>query len=40
MTDNDEPSFKPVVWVGTSLKDLREFPDAVQGHMGYALFVA
>src|SRR5665213_421370 len=29
-----------VVWVGSSLKDLREFPDAVQDHMGYALFVA
>lgn len=35
-----QPSFKPVVWVGSSLKDLREFPDAVQDHMGYALFVA
>jgi phage-related protein len=36
----DTPPFKPVVWVGSSLKDLREFPDAVQDHMGYALFVA
>jgi phage-related protein len=36
----EEPPFKPVVWVGSSLKDLREFPDAVQDHMGYALFVA
>ena len=36
----EQPSFKPVVWVGSSLKDLREFPDAVQDHMGYALFVA
>jgi len=27
---NDEPPFKPVVWVGSSRKDLREFPDAVQ----------
>ena len=32
--------FKPVVWVGSCLKALREFPDAVQDHMGYALFVA
>lgn len=41
MSDEPEkPSFKPVVWVGSSLKDLREFPDAVQDHMGYALFVA
>jgi phage-related protein len=37
----DEPSsFKPVVWIGSSRKDLREFPDAVQDHMGYALYVA
>jgi phage-related protein len=36
----DEPSLKPVAWVGTSLKDLREFPEAVQDHMGYALYVA
>jgi phage-related protein len=40
MTDEPEkPPFKPVVWVGSSLEDLREFPDA-QDHMGYALFVA
>ena len=32
--------FKPVTWVGTSLKDLREFPETVQDHMGYALYVA
>ena len=36
----DEPSFKPVVWVGSSRKDLREFPDIVQDHIGYALYVA
>jgi len=36
----DEPSLKPVTWVGTSLKDLREFPEVVQDHMGYALYVA
>jgi phage-related protein len=35
-----ETSFKPVVWIGSSLKDLREFPDPVQDHMGYALYVA
>jgi phage-related protein len=29
-----------VVWVGSSLEDLREFPDVVQDHMGYALYVA
>ncbi len=36
----DEPSLKPVTWVGKSLKDLREFPETVQDHMGYALYVA
>jgi phage-related protein len=36
----DEPSLKPVTWVGTSLQDLREFPEAVQDHMGYALYIA
>ncbi len=36
----DEPSLKPVTWVGTSLKDLREFPEAVQELMGYALYIA
>lgn len=32
--------FKHVVWVGSSRKDLREFPDIVRDHMGYALYVA
>jgi phage-related protein len=36
----DEPLFKPVIWVGSSRKDLREFPDPVQDHIGYTLFVA
>jgi phage-related protein len=31
---------KPVVWVGSSLGDLRGFPQTVQEHMGYALYVA
>jgi len=29
-----------VIWVGSSREDLREFPDQVQDHVGYALFVA
>ena len=37
---NRPPSFKPVVWVGSSRQDLREFPDAVRDHMGYALYIA
>ncbi len=36
----DEPCLKPVIWVGSSRKDLREFPEPVQDHMGYALYVA
>ena len=36
----DEPSLKPVIWIGSSRKDLREFPEPVQDHMGYALYVA
>ncbi len=36
----DNPSPKPVVWLGSSRKDLREFPAPVQDHMGYALYVA
>jgi phage-related protein len=36
----DEPSLKPVIWVGSSRKDLRAFPEPVQDLMGYALYVA
>jgi phage-related protein len=36
----DEPSLKPVIWVGTSRKDLRGFPEPVQDRVGYALYVA
>ena len=36
----DKPSLKPVIWVESSRKDLREFPETVQDHMGYALYVA
>jgi phage-related protein len=32
--------FKPLIWVGSSHKDLCEFPDTVQDHVGYALYVA
>jgi phage-related protein len=35
-----QPSLKPVIWVGSSREDLREFPPPVQDHMGYALYVA
>ena len=35
-----QPRLKPVIWVGSSRKDLRAFPEPVQDHMGYALYVA
>lgn len=36
----DAPLFKPVIWVGSSRKALREFPEPVRDHVGYALYVA
>jgi phage-related protein len=36
----DEPTLRPVIWVGSSRTDIRAFPDPVQDHMGYALYVA
>lgn len=33
-------SSKPVIWIGSSRTDLRAFPEPVQDHMGYALYVA
>jgi phage-related protein len=36
----NDPPLKPVIWLGTSLKNLREFPPPVQDHMGYALYIA
>lgn len=33
-------SLKPVEWVGSSLEDLREFPEEVQQVVGYALYLA
>jgi phage-related protein len=37
---NEQSPLKPVIWVGSSRKDLRGFPDPVQDHIGYALYVA
>lgn len=37
---SDEADLRPVVWVGSSRKDLREFPEPVRDHVGYALYVA
>ncbi len=34
------PFVKSLVWVSSSLKDLREFPEAVKDEMGFALYEA
>ncbi len=34
------PPVKPLVWIGSSLKGLREFPDEVKDEMGFALYEA
>ncbi len=36
----DKPTLRQVIWVGSSRKDLRDFPAPVQDHAGYALYVA
>jgi len=36
----DDLPLKPVVWIGSSRKDLRAFPSLVRDHVGYAIFVA
>ena len=37
---SEGPSLKPLIWVGSSREDLRDFPEPVQNRMGYALYVA
>jgi phage-related protein len=32
--------FKKLFWIGSSLKDIRKFPDEVKQDVGYALFMA
>jgi phage-related protein len=36
----NEPPLKPLIWVGSSRKDLRDFPEPVQDQVGYALYIA
>lgn len=38
MKNIDDP--KPLVWMGSSRRDFRAFPDDVKSEMGYALFLA
>jgi phage-related protein len=40
MTRAPVPGERPLYWVGSSLKDLAEFPDAVQRTIGFALSAA
>lgn len=35
-----ERSGRPIVWIGSSLRDLKRFPQAVRRDIGYALFAA
>jgi phage-related protein len=35
-----EAAVRPVEWIGSSYKDFIAFPDDVQDHIGYALYVA
>jgi phage-related protein len=35
-----EQNLKPVVWIGSSLEDLKLFPEEVQSVVGYALYLA
>lgn len=39
-TPEPAKGIKPVVWVGSSRENLKEFPTDVQDVMGYALFLA
>jgi len=36
----DISPLKPLIWVGSSGKDFRAFPDFVKDEVGYALFLA
>ena len=31
---------KPVVWIGSSLREFKGFPEPVRSEMGYALYIA
>src|SRR4051812_48902503 len=36
----EEPQLKPLIWIGSSRKDVCDFPEPVQHQVGYALYVA
>lgn len=35
-----DTQLKPVIWVGSSKEDLKDFPDTVRDHVGFALYQA
>jgi phage-related protein len=37
---NENPKIKQVVWIASTLKDLKSFPDDVKDVIGYALYQA
>jgi len=36
----ENKKFKPIIWIGSSLKDLQDCHEAVKDEVGYALYVA
>lgn len=36
----NEPSGRPIIWIGSSLRDIRLFPAEIRRDIGYALFAA
>lgn len=38
--EQDETELRPLIWVGTTLKDLKTFPDEVKKMVGYAMHLA
>jgi phage-related protein len=36
----EQENVKPVIWIGSSLLNLKEFPPEVQSDLGYALYFA
>jgi phage-related protein len=36
----EQENLKPVIWIGSSLLDLKEFPPEVQSDVGYAIYFA
>ncbi len=34
------PELKSIIWIGSSLEDLREFPEQVKDEIGYVLYEA